>query len=165
MRKIDDLSDRNDELVSQIEVLRAKQMGVLNVHVEDEDEDEDESNDEDYSFEEGSDSELSGPPSPDPTPSPSPSPSPEPTQSTGASGSANIHSHPTFVRSAESLTASQLMPDTQDLLSAEHSLESDPPMKRPSPNTQVRKIVSYGEVYRSPWGDGTSFFPPPDSVR
>jgi len=155
MRKIDDLSDRNDELVSQIEILRAKQMGVLgdqNV--------KDDSDDEDYSDDEESDAESSAVPSPSPSASPTPSSSlsPEPTQSTAASGSAAKQSASAYVAPPDSLTASQLMPDTQDLLSAEHSLESE----SIKPKNSLAVPPTEGErrnwnPHLSPWVEGTFF--------
>lgn len=162
MRKIDDLSDRNDELVSQIEILRAKQMGVLGDDLVKDDPD-----DEDYSYDEESDAESSAAPSPTPSRSPSLSPSPstqptqttQQTQSTRASGSAVVQSTSAFIVSTESLTASQLMPDTQDLLSAQQSLESNASkVKKPSPNTQAEGERKDWKVYQSPWVEGT-FFP------
>ena len=155
MRKIDDLSDRNDELVSQIEVLRAKQMGVLgDQHVKDD------SDDEDYSDDEESDAESSAAPSPSPSASPTPSSSlsPEPTQSTAASGSAVKQSASAYVAPPDSLTASQLMPDTQDLLSAEQSLESESSkQKEPLAVPPIEGERRNWNPHLSPWVEGTFF--------
>jgi hypothetical protein len=156
MRKIDDLSVRNDELLSQIEILRAKQMGVLgDDHVKDN------SDDEDYSFEEESDAESSAAPSPSPSASPAPSSSlsPEPTHSTAASGSAAKQSASAYIAREDSLTESQLMPDTQDLLSLEQRLVSE--WDRGA-NEAVADPETEGErrdwnPYQSPWVEGTYF--------
>jgi len=152
MRKIDNLSDRNDELVSQIEVLRAKQMGVLRGL-------DDESGDEEYSYNEESEAETSASPSP----SPLVSQSEKTTQSTEEFASIAGLSASVYAASAASLNASQLMPDTQDLLSAEQSLESES-------NRQKRLVrvsgaegnVRNGSAYSSPWAD--DIFYPNESV-
>jgi len=146
VRKIDVTNDRNDELVSQIEVLRATQMGVLNANVVDDSEDED------YSYE--SDSELSV----------APSPSPSPVRS--SSSRTKRSSAGTYAFKAESpirnlpipiaehsQTASQLMPDTQDLISAVNSTslsldDSDASASIPRPEERN------GGASRNPWNRG-----------
>jgi hypothetical protein len=155
MRKIDNLSDRNDELVSQIEILRAKQMGVLG-----DDHAKDDSDDEDYSDDEESDAESSAAPSPSPSASPTPSSSlsPEPIHSTAASGSSAQQSASAFIASADSLTASQIMPDTQDLLSLEQSLVSEWDMgNKTVADAQTKGDRRDWNPYRSPWVEGTFF--------
>jgi len=155
MRKIDNMSDRNDELVSQIEILRAKQMGVLG-----DDHAKDDSDDEDYSDDEESDAESSAAPSSSPSASPTPSSSlsPEPTLSTAASGFAARQSASALVPPADSLTASQIMPDTQDLLSLEQRLVSE----WDRGDKTVADTEKEGErrdwnPYQSPWVEGTFF--------
>ena len=161
MRKIDNLSDRNDELVSQIEILRAKQMGVLgDFH------DKDGSDDDDYSFGEESDAVSSAGSSASPSASlrPPSSPSPEPTHimdpihSTDASVSAAEQSASALIGPIDSLTASQLMPDTQDLLSAEQSLVSEWDKERSAvvdPQTEGERRD--WNPYQSPWVEGTFY--------
>jgi len=161
MRKIDNLSDRNDELVSQIEILRAKQMGVLgDLH------DKDGSDDDDYSFGEESDAVSSAGSSRSPSASPRPSSSlspkpthiPDPTRPSDASGSAAKQSASAFIAPVDSLTSSQLMPDTQDLLSAEQSLVSEWDKERNAVvDPQTEGETRDWNPYQSPWVEGTFF--------
>jgi hypothetical protein len=153
MRKIDDLSDRNDELVSQIEVLRAKQMGVLgNDNVKSDSEDED------YSFEQDSDAESSAAPSPSPSPSRSSSPAPTQSSESSLCADSTMDPAPAHIASVESLTASQLMPDTQDLLSAEQSLESpSSKVTKPLSDPQKEGKVRNDDAFGSPWVEGVFY--------
>lgn len=156
MRKIDSLSDRNDELVNQIEVLRAKQMGVLaNI--------DDDSSDEDYRNSDDSEAESSAAPSHSPSLSPPPSLGPDHT--TGESGSFSKPTTMAHTAPVESLTASQLMPDTQDLLSAESSLASQTKRQntertRAMPETEGSSRS--GDAIQSPWTK--NLFYPNESV-
>jgi hypothetical protein len=126
----------------------------------------DESDDGDYSYDDELDAESSAASSPASftTPSPSPFQSPEPTQSTepthstGASGSAVKQSASAFIVPADSLTASQLMPDTQDLLSAEQSLESESNKEKKSlADPPIEGERRNWNPYPSPWVEGTYF--------
>lgn len=124
-RKIADLTDRNDELLSQVEVLRAMQMGVLV-------EGADVSEDEDYSYHSDSGSERNN------------NNSPSPLKRTRLSTVKTEHRPDA---EAASLTASQLMPDTQDL---------GPQSSTSVPNTLEASegVLRAGPAYPSPWVEG-----------
>lgn len=119
-RKIANLTDRNDELLSQIEMLRAIQMGAL--------------------ADGGDDSEDEGYPNESDSGSDNRSPLPQNRTSTAAFKQEDSLDG--------SLTASQLMPDTQDLgpSSNDGSLEVTPALLQ---STERR-----GQAYASPWTEG-----------
>jgi hypothetical protein len=141
MRKIEGLSDRNDELVSQIEILRATQMGVLHANVADDSEDED------YSYESGS--ELSAAPSPSPPPV---RPSNPRNRNSGAAG--RVKTESPVRASLPSPTASQLMPDTQDLISAVTSNRLD---SSAGSDSLSRPQERNGEAYPNPCDKGVFY--------
>jgi hypothetical protein len=117
-RKIEDLTDRNDELLSQVEVLRAMQMGVL---VEGADDPEDE----DYSYQSESGSERRLP------------------EESGRVAGAEAEAE-------DPLTASQLMPDTQDLGPQSHSTNNSLGQGA----SQGVGIERRGQAFASPWVGG-----------
>lgn len=146
MRKIDVMTDRNDELVSQIEILRATHMGVLNAN------EVDGSEDEDFSYD--SDSESSVAPSPSP---PHVRSSSSRTKRSSSGTNAIKAESPirtiTIPIAEHSQTASQLMPDTQDLISAVNSTSlsldySDASGSIPRPEERN------GGASRNPWSRG-----------
>jgi hypothetical protein len=124
-RKIDSLVDRNDELLSHIEVLRAKQMGILV-------DTQDDSEDEDYASDSSSGSGF-GSASENPPPAKGPATSAPPSASAAA------------IKDEDSLIASQLMPDTQDLGPA--SLETT----QTQVQAQSQGIERKGQALASPW--------------
>jgi hypothetical protein len=160
MKKIDELSNRNNQLLGQVELLTATQMGLV----------ADSSDNEDGSYEDESSaptSESSGS-SRRSTQSPikrssQPSSALAAAVSADSSGPSRKRQTPVHESTSapvvmpDSPTASQLMPDTQDLVSAENSLESSAGKQRLS-EPQERS----GDAYPSPWTEGT--FLPNESV-
>lgn len=118
------LSDRNDDLVGQVELFRARQMGVLAVV--------DDSDDEDYSYQSDSSttSELSNESS-----------------SNSGPGTTGSTSAPVPVSVPIPLTASQLMPDTQDLA----------PIAQSTSRADRGDSMVNIEAYKSPWTKGTYY--------